>query len=134
MLVPNSVGLIPMLTEKNDKCGYVVEESSKLNDNHGYNAFRMGIAWRVANDVTTNFWLKIKLPRQERVYRISIKAVDDTKIKRWELQGRSIDDEYHPWKVIPFINEGNLVIQHSMRFFEAELRDTGEHRIYRLYV
>ena len=92
----------------------------------------MGRAWRVATDVTTDVWLKIKLQKAERIYRISIKAVDDTKIKRWELQGRSIDDEYHPWKVMPFINEGNLVIQHSMRFFEAELRDTGEHRIYRL--
>ena len=134
LLAPNSVGLIPILTEKNDKSGYVVEESSKLNDNHGYNAFRMGRAWRVANDVTTDFWLKIKLPRQERVNRISIKAVDDTKIKKWELQGRNIDDNYHPWIVIPFINEDDLVIQHSTRIFEAQLQDTDDYRFYRLYI
>src|SRR6185436_3007975 len=148
MYVPNSIGLIPFLTSRNDKSGYIVEESSRLNeDSAGYNAFRQGSrAWRVGHNVTRDFWIKITLPKQERVYKISMKATDETKIKRWELQGRNIDtdstesaaplvqDAFHPWIGIPFTDEENLVVQQSTRFFEVRLQDTNEFRIYRLYV
>ena len=145
-MIKSNVGLVPHLTERIDRSGYIVEESSKFRSDEfagfkAFNVLRNNSGWRVDDNIYENFWIKIRCTQPETIYRISVRAAGTSKIKRWQLQGTTVDDGYHPWDVlidsditIQNISEGNTVKQYKTQFFDIDPTLINEYVFYKLYV
>ena len=112
------VGLIPNLTSHRDESGFIVGTSGRMRQFEAYRVFNNigNTEWRVEGTNVENVWISIRCPARVKIYRISIKAAENTKILNWKVHGVTVDDGFHPWIELPFNTEP---VSDTTRFFKS---------------
>lgn len=94
----NEEGLIPHLTDLNDKSNWVVASNhpyTRIGSKtyHAYKLFENDI-WKIPNQdaINSHPWISVGTIGLIRIYKFVIKPVENVTIKRWKIQGKVLDE------------------------------------------